>query len=123
MPVKMALTFGRELAHRQMNWKHRAVFAPAAHFPTDADDLLDPGADIVGEIPVVLCTIIVGHQDFDVSSDELGGLVAEHASRGGIDVLDNACRIDNDNGGSSGLEQTLQLRGLGSNGLARSIRH
>ena len=52
----------------------------------------------------MLRAILFWHEDFDVSPDELGGLVAEHACGCGIDVLDDACRIDYDDGGSSGLQ-------------------
>ena len=54
MPVKYAPAIGGELAHGQVEWKTGPISAPAAHLAADADDLLDAGSQIVGDIAVVL---------------------------------------------------------------------
>ena len=118
-----ALAVRCKLTHRQVEREHCAVFAPAAHLPPDPDDLLDASAEIVGEVAIVLRAIGLWHQNLDVFTDEFGSLVAKHPSGCGIRVLNGPSRIDDDDGRRGRLEKTLELRGLGLNGLTCCIGH
>src|SRR6202140_90088 len=60
-------------SYREKRRKPRAVLAQAFDLAADADDVRDTSAGITLEIAVVLRAVWRGHQDADVSTEELLG--------------------------------------------------
>ena len=95
-------------ADGKIDRKRRPVFPPRHHLPADADDPGLAGAAIIGEIPVVLLPVRRRHQDIDVFSDDLSGLVSESLLGGAIHRFNQATLIDGDNALDGGLENGAQ---------------
>ena len=92
-----------------MQRKGRAVLAAATHFAADADDLLDAGADIVGDVAIVLTAVRLGHEHLDVLADELGSVITEQALGGGVDVFDQSSIVNGDDGRNGQLQDAAEL--------------
>ena len=76
-PGELSLPADRHFANRQMERERRPVTAAAGDLTTDPDDRRLPGREIPGEVAVVLFVIGRGHQDVDVTPDDLGSGIAE----------------------------------------------
>src|SRR5579862_3803479 len=85
------------LAHRKVHWKYRAILPTAGDLTSNADDLRPAGPAIFGEITIMLLVIWRGHQDIDISADDLSGLITKNALGCGIHRLDDAALVNRDN--------------------------
>ena len=74
---EVAPAISLNLADRQVQRKRRAVLAAATDLSANADDLPDPRANVVGDVTVMLSSVGLGHQHFDVLRDEFGGAVTK----------------------------------------------
>ena len=109
---EIAAAVGFEFADRQVQREGRAVLAPATHFSTDADDLLDAGPDVVGDVAIVLGAVGLRHEHLDVLADELRGAVPEQPFGGRVDVSIRPRSINGDDGRDGRLQDAPELRGL-----------
>ena len=103
---------GGELADGQVERKGRAVLAPATHFSANADDLLDAGSQIVGDVAVVLGLVGLRHEHLDVLADQLRCAVAEQALGRRVCALDEPAVIDGDDGRDRRFQDAPKLCGL-----------
>src|SRR5437867_8279661 len=87
-----------------MNGKRAPIFAQSRDLATDTDDPLRAGRQIALEVPVVFFVVRSGHQDIDVSAEDLGARVPEQSFRRWIKGLDASATVDDDDAVDSGLD-------------------
>ena len=67
---------------------------------------------VARDVAIVLARVRLRHQDADVLSQDVPGLVAEHALGGAVERLDRAALIDGDDAFGGDIQHRLGVRGL-----------
>src|SRR5262249_32073548 len=80
----------------QVHREGAAVLAPPDDLPPAADDPRLGGAQVVGQVAVVLAAVGVRHQHPDVLADDLAGRVAEQPLHRRVDGFDHAPLVNSD---------------------------
>ncbi len=142
-PGEEAAAVESHLADREVEGEDRAVLSPAGHLASEPDDAGLSRLQIPLQIAVVLLGVRRRHQHVDVATDDLVGPVAEEALARGVEQLDRAALVDDDDAvdtrgddrahallaGGRSLEQLLPLDGgaLGEHGdptlAVEQVRH
>ena len=87
-----------QFADGKVHGKGAAVLAKADDFAADADDLFLPGGQVIIQVAVVLVAVWLGHEHLDVLAEDLVRRVAEESLRRRVHRLDNAARVDREDG-------------------------
>jgi hypothetical protein len=69
---------------------------PPHHLAADPDDLLSTGAQVVGDVAIVLVLVRRRHQQIDALAEHIGRTVAEHSLRRPIEHFDDPPAVDDD---------------------------
>jgi len=111
-PNKDRLIAVAGLADGKIHREHRPVLAPPHDLAADPYDPFLAGAQIVCEIGVMLARIGLGHQHFDIASDQLLRGIAEKPLRRMVNRADRAVPIDDHDPVDRGVDNRA-IEGVG----------
>ena len=104
------LAFDLHTANREMQRERGAVLAASANLSPRADNLGDPGLQVVSQVPVVLLAVGAGHQELDVLAQHLFCAVPKQSRGAWIERQDESLGVDDDDAVYGGLENRFEGR-------------
>ena len=90
------LTRDPRFADREFEGKGRAVPPLASHDAANSDDPLDARLDVICDVAIMLHAKMPRHQHFHVLAENVFARITEKGLSLGIEVLDQAVRVDGD---------------------------
>lgn len=96
------------LTHRKVDRKNLPILPTRLHLPANTDDPSVRGLPIRRQVTVVLVPIRRGHQDADVSADDLALAIAKEALCRGVEGLDGPELVDRDDAVDGTTEDSAQ---------------